>query len=178
MRPAVTVGTALGTFKGVVPKPNRIGTAATGSLISFITGHDYILNSLNAPAFPPTSFKDCFCACFAFWKLLCSPTVKCKGDQGFLYKVYQKNKLKLISMKIKLILSGQTELSPPSRGYSKKKASSSYMALIYRRGLWVGHSCSTQQFSPVYQREELSLLTNSVEHLEASVNPPNGGNTL
>lgn len=178
MRPAVTVGTALGTFKGVVPKPNRIGTAATGSLISFITGHDYILNSLNAPAFPPTSFKDCFCACFAFWKLLCSPTVKCKGDQGFLYKVYQKNKLKLISMKIKLILSGQTELSPPSRGYSKKKASSSYMALIYRRGLWVGHSCSTQQSSPVYQREELSSLTNSVEHLEASVNPPNGGNTL
>lgn len=122
MRPAVTVGTALGTFKGVVPKPNRIGTAATGSLISFITGHDYILNSLNAPAFPPTSFKDCFCACFAFWKLLCSPTVKCKGDQGFLYKLTKENKLKLISMKIKLILSGQTELSPPSRGYSKKKS--------------------------------------------------------
>lgn len=63
------------------------------------------------------------------------PLLSAKEIKGFYIKFTKKNKLKLISMKIKLILSGQTELSPPSRGYSKKKASSSYMALIYRRGL-------------------------------------------
>ena len=153
----VTVSIALGTFKGVVPKPNRTGMAAPCSLISFITGHDCVINSLNDPSTSFAGFKDCFSPALPFWNFFPLTVLSLRETRGFYISSPRQNKFKLTSMGGGRVPPGQNSVIQVD--VIAGNGSPSYMNVF----------CEWDTLAPLKNPvlcEDLSSLTNRVQYLE------------